>query len=133
MTALIDTNVLVRFLTGENQGKYRSLHAFFLALETGRVKGEIKHLVFFQTIFVLKSFYGVPKIEIIDALKRLFAFKGVRIREKKLIVRTIDLWRENNLEIVDSFLVACLEGDARNTLYSYDRGFDRFPFVRIEP
>jgi len=35
--------------------------------------------------------------------------------------------------IVDCYLVACLEKDRQNVLYSYDRDFDRFDFHRVEP
>ncbi|CAB1081914.1 hypothetical protein D1AOALGA4SA_9555 [Olavius algarvensis Delta 1 endosymbiont] len=37
------------------------------------------------------------------------------------------------MEIVDCYLVACLEKDTQNILYSYERDFDRFKVNRKKP
>jgi predicted nucleic-acid-binding protein len=66
MTPLLDTNVLVRFLTSDRSPKYRGLYIFFQGLERGEHRVELKLVVLFQTIFVLKSFYKVPKQDIAD-------------------------------------------------------------------
>ncbi len=63
----------------------------------------------------------------------LLKYKSIRIIEKKIIRRTLELWREKNLEIVDCYLIAHLEGDTQNLLYSYDHDFDQFNLTRKEP
>jgi predicted nucleic acid-binding protein len=59
--------------------------------------------------------------------------RGIHIKEKKVVLRTLELWLNNNVEIVDCHLIACLEGDTQNLLYSYDRDFDKFKINRKEP
>gem|GEM_PF-1848901 len=83
----------------------------------------VKLIVLFQVIFVLKSFYRVPKEQIVDGMKNILKFRGIHIKEKKVVLRTLELWLNNNVEIVDCYLIACLEGDTQNLLYSYDRDF----------
>ena len=133
MIALLDTNVLVRFLTLDNARKYKNLYAFFESLERGEIRLELKLIVLFQTIFVLKSVYHVPQKKIADSLMDLFKFKGIAVKEKKTIFRALELWREKNIEIVDCYLIACIEKDPQNILYSYDRDFDKFNINRKEP
>ena len=133
MISLLDTNVIVRFLTGDKDIKYRRLFSFFESLEKGRKHVVIKHLVLFQTVFVLKSVYQVKKEQIVESLLDLLKYKGITIKDKKIITRTLEIWRDNNNEIVDCYLVASLENDDQNILYSYDRGFKRFQINRIEP
>jgi predicted nucleic acid-binding protein len=133
MIALLDTNVLIRFLTVDKSKKYKNLYAFFEAMEHGEIRVELKLIVLFQAIFVLKSFYGVPKAAIATEMLELFKYKGITIREKKKVKRTLELWREKNVEIVDCYLVACLETESQNLLYSYDRDFDGFKINRKEP
>ena len=84
------------------------------------------NLVLFQVIFVLQSFYRVPKEQIVAGLTDFLKYKGITIKEKKIVQRALELWREGNVEIVDCYLVASLEKDARNILYSYDQDFDKF-------
>ena len=133
MIALLDTNVLIRFLTADKSPKNRKLYSFFKALEQGEKRVELKLIILFQSVFVLKSFYKVPKEHIAEGMKDLIKYKGITIKEKTIVQRTLELWRDNNIEIVDCYLVACSEGDTQNLLYSYDRDFDKFKISRKEP
>ena len=133
MISLLDTNVIIRFLTANGDSKYRNLRSLFKSIEDGRMRVELKLIVLFQVIFVLKSFYEVPKEHIAEELLRLLEYKGIAIKEKKIVRRSLELWCNENIEIVDCYLVACLEDDSQNLLYSYDRDFDEFNIHRIEP
>lgn len=133
MIALLDTNVLIRFLTLDKSKKYKKLYTFFESLERGELRVELKLIVLFQVIFVLKSFYKVPKDYISNGLIDILKYKGITVKEKKIVQRALELWREKNVEIVDCYLIACLEKDTQNLLYSYDRDFDKFRINRKEP
>lgn len=133
MIALLDTNVLVRFLTADPETKYMNLLYFFKEMENGEIRVELKLIVLFQTLFVLQSFYKVPKGSIAESLLELIEFKGLFIKNKKTAKRMLNCWSENNLDIVDCYLIANLEGDKQNILYSYDKDFDKFGIKRKEP
>ena len=133
MIALLDSNVFIRFLTCDKSQKYKNLYSFFESLEKGDLRVELKLIVIFQVIFVLKSFYEVPKVQIATGIMDLLKYRGITIKEKKIINRSLELWQEKNLEIVDCYLIACLEKDTQSILYSYDRDFDKFKITRKEP
>ena len=133
MISLIDTNVIVRFLVADKSSKYNHLHTFFKALEKEEMHVELKLIVLFQVVFVLKSYYKVPKEQISQGLLKLLGYKGIKTKEKKIVLRSLELFRDKNIEIVDCYLIACLEGDSQNLVYSYDRDFDKFNIHRIEP
>jgi len=133
MIALLGTNVIVRFLTGDKGPKYKNLYSFFNSLEIGEIQVELKLIVLFQVIFVLKSFYEAPKADIVKSIMALTEYKGIILKNKALVRRMIEIWMDHNLDIVDCYLVACLEGDKQNILYSYDRDFDKLKIQRKEP
>lgn len=133
MISLLDTNVLVRFLIGSDEKKYKGAFSFFQSIERGEIQVELKLIVLFQTIFVLKSFYKVPKTQIVIGLKGILQLKGVKIKDNRIVQRMLELWDSNNIEIVDAYLIGCLENDSQNILYSYDTDFDKFNINRIEP
>jgi len=134
MIALLDTNVIVRFLVSDKSPKYRNLYLFFEALEKGETRVELKLIVLFQVICVLKGFYKVPKEDIAKGLANLLKYKGIALKNKSVVRRMIEIWRKDNLtDIVDCYLIASLEGDTQNILYSYDRDFDKFNINRREP
>jgi predicted nucleic-acid-binding protein len=133
VTALLDNNVLIRFLTADRSLKYKNLYPFFKAMEQGEKRVELKLIILFQTVFVLKSFYKVPKELIAEGMLDLIEYKGIFIKEKSIVRRTLELWRDTRIEIVDCYLIACTEGSTQNLLYSYDRDFDQFNIPRKEP
>ena len=133
MMALLDTNVLIRFLTSDKTQKFRGVYALFESLEQGDLRVELKLIVLFQVVFVLRSFYSVPREEIATGMLGILEYKGIIVKEKRIVRRTIELWHDNKLDIVDCYLIACLEGDRQNILYSYDRDFDKFKINRKEP
>ena len=133
MTPLIDTNVIVRFLIGDEDPKYKNLYNFFVQLEQGKIQVELKLIVLFQVIFVLTSFYKIPRPRVAEVLTDLLKYRGIKIKEKKTIKRMLFLWKEHSLDFVDCYLLALLEAEPQNVLYSYDKDFDRFGINRKEP
>jgi predicted nucleic-acid-binding protein len=132
MMALLDTNVLIRFLTSDKSKKFRRVYTLFKSLEQGDVRVELKLIVLFQVLFVLRSFYSVPREDIAAGMLGILEYKGIIVKEKKNVRRMIELWHDSKLDIVDCYLIACLEGDRQNILYTYDRDFDKFKINRKE-
>jgi predicted nucleic-acid-binding protein len=130
---LIDTNVILRFLTADKSAKYKGVYELFSDLEDGRAKVEIKPIVFFQTIFVLKSFYKVEKKTICEIMDDILNLQGIFITKKNVYKRVLELYKEYNIEIVDCFLLSSLEEKPDLSIISYDRDFDKFNIKRIEP
>ena len=133
MNSILDTNVIVRFLIGDKNEKFEGVFDFFNSIEKGKTYVELKLIVLFQTIFVLKSYYKVPKDRIAYAMTGLLKLNGLKIKEKRIVERMLELWGSNNIEIVDAYLIAILEKDSGNILYSYDSDFDKLKINRIEP
>ena len=133
MMALLDTNILIRFLTSDKTQKFRGVYTLFESLEQGNLRVELKLIVLFQVVFVLKSFYSVPREDIATGMIDILEYKGIVVNEKKIVRRMMELWHDSKSDIVDCYLIACLEGDKQNILYSYDRDFDKFEINRKEP
>jgi predicted nucleic-acid-binding protein len=131
--ALLDTTVIVRFLVSDKSPKYKNLYSFFESLEYGKMKVELKLIVLFQVLFVLKSFYKVPKDQVANGITDLLKYKGIVIKNKTMIRRMMKMWCNKKLDIVYCYLIAILENDSQNLLYSYDRDLDKFNINRKEP
>ena len=115
----IDTNVFLRFLTEKNPP--RELLELFDNLQKGKEKAKCLDMVFFQVIFVLKSFYKVEKEKIIKAMKSILSLDGLYMQNKKIIERTIDLWESHPDDIIDCYIVANMENDGETELYTFDK------------
>ena len=91
MIALLDTNVIVRFLVSDKSPKYKNLYSFFEFLEYGKMRVELKLIVLFQVLFVLKSFYKVPKDQIANGITDLLKYKGIVSNSRMNLMRRKDL------------------------------------------
>ncbi len=130
---LIDTNVIIRFLTADNNPRFKGVYELFTRLEENIEKVELKPLVFFQTIFVLKSFYRVDRENLHYLMDSIMNLQGIYMEKKTLYKRTLEIFKQSNIEIIDCYLLACIEQRPEACLYSYDKNFDKYKIKRIEP
>lgn len=129
----IDTNVILRFLLADKAKKYKGVYELFCRLEDGTEKVECKTLVLFQVVFVLKSFYKIEKEKIAEMMLALLDFKGFHVEKKAVLQQTLELWKNVNKEIIDCYILSCMEEKEEKEIYSYDKDFDGFGITRIEP
>ena len=130
---LIDTNVLVRFLIGDTDIKYVGTRLLFDRLRSGEENVEMLPLVFFQTIFVLKSFYNIPKEVIADVMLNLLDYPGIILEKKQIYINSLEIWQKNNFEIIDCYLTAIFQTKKYTHLYSYDKAIGKLGVSRKEP
>ncbi len=127
----IDTNVILRFLTNENPDE--KLINFFKRLKSGETEVKCIDMVFFQTIFVLNSFYKIEKKEIIKAMRKLLGFKGLKIKDKQTVDRALDFWEKHTDDIIDCYIAACMEKEGESEIYNLDKKIDRLGVKRVDP
>ena len=83
---IADTNFILRYLLADNKEDYKKTKIIFEQARIGKCQIEIIQSVFAEVIFVLSSFYEVPKIEIVRILKSLLSYKGVMLKSEANIM-----------------------------------------------
>jgi len=129
----INTNVFLRFLTTDREKMPKSLLTLFSKLQKGETKVFCLDLVFFQAIFVLKSFYQVEKGEIINKMLNLLSFDGLCLKDKRVIERTLEMWKDYSGDIIDCYIAANMEKSGEKEIVSYDKKIAMLGLQRIEP
>jgi len=66
---IADTNFILRYLLADNKEGYKQAEIIFNQARVGKCHVEIHQSVFTEVIFVLSSFYKVPRIEIVKIFK----------------------------------------------------------------
>lgn len=67
----IDTNILVRFLVGDDELQARKVYNIFKKVESTKGELFVPLLVVLELIWVLESVYGITRKEIIDSISEL--------------------------------------------------------------
>lgn len=130
MTAFVDTNVLVRHLTGDPPAMAARATAY-LASEPELL---LTDLVVAETVYVLESFYKTPRDEIAEAVRSLVAFRSVVCVDPALLLRAVEVYETARIDFAEAYLVACAESTGVGRVASFDRSIDRVGTVeRVEP
>ena len=127
---LIDTSVVIRYLTEDDQRKADKAEKLFRDSKEGEL--EIPDIVFAEIVWVLESFYGLEKPKILEKLKALLAFKKIAMN-RSVLERAIDTYALENVEFIDCYLAA-LASEGEKAVVSFDEDFDTIKTVdRVDP
>jgi predicted nucleic acid-binding protein len=132
----IDTNVLIRFLTGDDLVKHTAAKALFDQIADGVVSVAAPEAVIAEAVFVLGSprLYRLPRAQVVALLTPIVRMPHFQVRNRRNVLRALDLFANTRLHFGDALVVAAMEQDGATTVYSFDHGFDQIPGItRIEP
>jgi predicted nucleic-acid-binding protein len=96
----IDTNVLVRFLTRDDEGQFHKVVTMFAKNDIF-----IPATVILETEWVLRYSYDFSSETILDAFAKTFGLPNVKIPNPDAIAQTIDLARQG-LDFADALHLA---------------------------
>ena len=132
----VDTDVLIRLLTGDDVAKQQAARRLFIQVEAGELVLQAPDTVIADAVFVLSSrvTYDLPRAEIRELLSTLLRLPNFRVDNRQTLLSALDLYASGNLDFGDAMIAASMLNTGTDQLYSYDRDFDRFPWLsRIEP
>ena len=130
MRALLDTNVLVRHLTGDPPSQARRA----TALLAGDHELLLTDLVLAELVYMLESFYQRPREEVAEAARSLLALPSIATVDADLLLRSLELYESLHLDYAEAYLAAAAEVWNLNRVVSFDRGLDRVPSIkRVQP
>jgi predicted nucleic acid-binding protein len=136
-TAFVDTDVIIRFLTGDDPVKQAAARRLFgrAGMEDPRLV--VPHTVVADAVYVLRSprLYRYQKSEIAEMLIDLLSQPGFDLADRQAMLDALDLYGEfNKLDFSDALIIAMIWSDGPSLLYSYDTDYDTFPEInRREP
>ena len=130
MSAFVDTNILVRHLTGDPPAMAARATAFLASAD----ELYLADLIVAETVYVLESFYEVPRPQVAEAMRSLVAFDSIISVDPALLLRAIEVYEVDRLDFAEAYLVACAESTGVGRVASFDTSIDRSTTVeRIEP
>lgn len=130
----LDTNVLLRYFTKDDEAKAQKALALLQRIERGEERAETSLPVIFETVFTLQRRYRVPLPQIKSLLLPILRMRGLRLPSKNLCIAALDLFVERNISYVDAFNALYMQSRYITEVYSWDTDFDRIEGItRIEP
>jgi predicted nucleic acid-binding protein len=130
LTAFVDTNVLIRHLTGDPPAIAKRATAL---LGSGE-RLLLADLVLAECVYVLESFYELPRPRVAELMRAAIALPAIETVDPGSLLRSLELYEIDRLDFAEAYLVAQAETSGINTIVSFDRAIDRIRSVtRQEP
>ena len=132
----IDTDVIIRFLTGDDLKKQAAAAALFDHIEQGTLVATAPDTVIADAVYVLSSpnLYHLSRKEVQELLSALVHLPFFHVQNRLAVLRALELYGSTKLDFGDALIIASMEQQHSHILYSYDADFDRFDSItRQEP
>ena len=133
----LDTNITVRYLTGDDPVKAAACLRLLERVERGEEQVRTCEAIITEIVYVLsaRAHYDLTHEEIRRRLTPVLMLRGLKLPGKHLYLRALDIYADSpSLDFEDALTLAYMENEGITDLYSYDRNFDDRPGVtRIEP
>jgi predicted nucleic acid-binding protein len=126
VTAFVDTNVLVRHLTGDPPEQ--AARATRLLARAEQLL--LADLIVAEVVYVLESFYEVPRSRVAELVRAIIAFPAIGVADVPLMLRALEVYEVHRLDFADAYLVAIAETSGVDTVVSFDKVIERVPTVR---
>lgn len=130
MSAFVDTNILVRHLTGDPPDQAARASRFLAAAD----ELLLADLVVAEVVYVLESFYEVPRPRVAELVRAIIAFPAMVVLDPAMLLRALEVYETDRLDFAEAYLVAQAERSGVGVVASFDKAIDRVATVRrVEP
>ncbi len=130
MSAFVDSNILVRHLTGDPPDQAQRATAFL----RGGTNLVLVDLVVAEVVYVLESVYELGRARVAELLRAIIGFPAIVVADEALLLRTLELYEQYRIHFAESYLAACAELSGVGVVASFDRELDRVSTIqRLEP
>lgn len=126
-TVLVDTNIILRFLTGEPTAQAEKVRRLVARSESGDCRLRIVPLVVAEVVFVLSGrYYEFPREKVARTLIQFLETPDFEVEKRDVLIAALKLFMQKKIDYVDAYLAAdaWISGEA---LASFDKDFRKVP------
>lgn len=121
----IDTNVIIRIITGDPKTLAEEVGEMLQKVEAGELILRLTPLVIAECCWVLASFYEADPKDISDALLKFTNSIGVETEEKSVVQQALRDYAEKNVDFIDAYIAAHAKANPPEDVVTWDKHFKR--------
>lgn len=127
----LDTNVLVRYLTQDDQRQARIASAEIEGAAKRNEKLLIRPLVLCELVWVLESAYGFRKAEIVTILDLMMRTAQFEISEKEAIWQALDEYQRGKGDFSDYYLGIANKEEGAEVTLTFDKALKESNYFKV--
>ncbi len=119
--AVIDTNLLVRYLVEDDLQKAKAVDNLLKKAEKNEIRIYVPSIVVAELVWVLESFYKMIKTEIAELIEAILSTPGIEVTEKPIIAAALKQYRTKNRDFIDTWISEFAIDSDIKTVYTFNK------------
>ena len=130
--AFADTNLFLRYFTGDVPAQADAVETLLEAAEQGKIELVTTVMVVAEVVWTLESYYGLSKEDIRDKVLAILNTPGLEVEDEELLLQGAVWYAEHNVDFIDAYNAAWMGEQGLEVIYTFDRRhFRRFGHLEV--
>jgi len=127
----IDTNILVRFLVGDDELQAQKVYKIFKKAESGKNELYVPLLVILELTWVLESVYEIPREEIVDSISELLLMPILKFEHHAALQQFTQVAQGNKYDLSDLIIAYSAKEQGCESVITFDKKAPKFYLFEI--
>ena len=127
----LDTNVLIRFLVGDDERQAEVVYKIFKQAESDKELLFIPLLVLLETIWVLESVYKIKRQDVLDSIDALLLMPILEFESQSTIMSFVSSARETEIELSDLLIAHSAKTAGCECVLTFDKKASNSGFFEL--
>ena len=127
----LDTNVLARFLTGDDAAQADRVRVLFKEAESAKTEFFVPLLVVLELLWVLDSAYGISREEIVDTIRELTLMPILKFESHEAITEFIQSAAESDFDLPDLLIACSAKNSGCDQTLTFDKKASKFELFEL--
>ena len=129
----IDTNYFLRFLLEDHTGQHAVVKALFRQGAEGKANVCTSLVVWFEVYWVLSSFYGKQKDELVRILGSMFKLEFIHFEGRAILAEALHIFAAHAISLEDAYNLTYAKALGVSDFKTFDRKLEKIvaTYLRI--
>lgn len=122
----IDTNILVRYLTRDDEKQSKLADHFLHTVCTRDTPGYVNTAVLAEVIWVLGRFFGAKKDRLVSLIDQLLVTEHLVLADMEAVKDALSIYKASQVEFADCIILALNRKAGCAKTYTFDKAASKF-------
>jgi predicted nucleic-acid-binding protein len=127
----LDTNILVRFLTGDDELQAQTAYSIFKKAESEKKELFVPLLVVLEMIWVLESVYDIKRADILDAIQDLLLMPILKFDQQPALQQLLPAAKDNTYDLSDLLIALSAKINGCEAVLTFDKKASKFKLFEL--
>lgn len=127
----IDTNILIRFLIGDDVQQAKKVYDLFKNAEAQKNEFFVPLLVLLELIWVLESVYEIPRAALLDSINDLTLMPILKFEQQATVQQFLHTAPKNSHDLSDLLIAHSARDSGCDSVLTFDKKASKYDLFEL--